>query len=209
MREHFFMESFFKKSTNMDGQIEFGPFCEYVEADQRLAKLLRRYGRPYAAENILGECRSVTAVLVADRPNSFRFHVADANSWTSAAELLSESRPAEASVLFRHARDVWAQILQRFPQAERFVSDVHGIEPDWQYFQTVSNVFDGLQLSEDGPPADERDTVFYHHSNGHSWAWIRNRTKPLEPSKARSPNARMMKNTTGCNWRSYIPSWAS
>ena len=170
--EHFFMESAFKISTNMDGQIQFGPFCEYVEADQRLAKVLHRYGRPYAAENILGECRTVTAVLVAERPNSLRYRVADANTWTLAAELLSHSRPAEASILLQRAREIWLQILQRFPQAKQSVSGVHGIESDWQYFQTVNDHFDELPTRKGESTAEEHDTIFYHHSNGRSWTRI-------------------------------------
>ena len=56
--EHFFMESVFNRSTNTDGQIQFEPFCEYVETDLKLAKVLHRSDRPYATARQLGKTAS-------------------------------------------------------------------------------------------------------------------------------------------------------
>jgi serine/threonine protein kinase/tetratricopeptide (TPR) repeat protein len=169
--ERFFMESVFNASVNLDGQIEPGPFCGYVETQLRLVQVLRQADRPYSAEVLLGECTTVTACLVAERPNALRYHVADANVLAMASELRADDRPAEAEILYRRARQVWSETANEFPHAKDYVSGVHGLQSDWKYFDELGRRFPELPATEtDTEKLNIHETVWHHHANGLSWA---------------------------------------
>jgi hypothetical protein len=121
----FFTKAVFAGSIKLDGMIEPGPFCSYLETHLRLADVLRRVDRPYEAEAILGECRNVTVPVVAERTNALRYRIADVNSWVLAAELLAERRPADAETAFRRARQLWTNNIQQFPHAKLYVSGTY------------------------------------------------------------------------------------
>ena len=171
--ERFIMEAAFKKSTSLDGQIEPGPFCGYVETQLKLADVLRRVDRPYAAEAMLGEAASAMAIVVAEYPNALRYRIADANIWALAAELLADRRPAEAQTLYRRARQVWTQAIEEFPHAREYVSGVHGLKADWTAYRDIEQLFPNVPATEDEEtPVSYRDTVFHARSTGRSWASV-------------------------------------
>ena len=208
--EHFLMEWLSKTRVSMDGQIEPGPFCAYVETHLRLARVLRRAGRPYEAEDILGECRTVTTVLVAERPNALRYRIADANVWALAAEHLIETRPAEAKIIYRRARQIWAEAVQQFPHAHDFVSGVHGFQTDWDHFQAIGRHFTDLPGREtDEEKLNTHQTVWFLHTNGRSWARVEEWEGAIRDYENPSPSEITTTPTTGSSSPSPTPSSAS
>jgi serine/threonine protein kinase/tetratricopeptide (TPR) repeat protein len=170
---HLLMEWLSKQNVALDGLIEPGPFCAYVETHLRLARVVGRAGRPYEAEDILGECRTVTDVLVAERPNALRYRIANANVWALTAELLIETRLAEAEIIYRRARQIWAEAVQQFPHAHDFVSGVYGFQTDWDHFQAIGRHFSDLPGREtDVEKLNTHQTVWFLHTNGRSWARV-------------------------------------
>ena len=75
---HFFVTT---RLLGEKGVYEPVPFCDYIETQQRLARVLLKLGRHYEAEYRLGQCMLAIHAIAADRPTVLRFQVAEANTW--------------------------------------------------------------------------------------------------------------------------------
>ena len=148
------MESVFKEnSISMDGLIEPGPFCGYMETQQRLAQVLNRMNRPYAAERCLGECSSAVTAIVAERPNSLRYNVAHANTWMLVAELLADRRSKDAETAYHEAKKLWTEINETFPHGRQ-----HPIQQD-----VSASLYGGAVPAHRMARALSHDPHLHHH----------------------------------------------
>jgi serine/threonine protein kinase/tetratricopeptide (TPR) repeat protein len=114
---------------------EEGPFCDYVETQLRLADVLGRSGRPYAAECVLGECVRTSVILSESRGDVLRYRVGIANSWAQVGELLADRRPEESKQAWAFAGELWHETIKAFPQAGNYRSGVHGPLNDFTWFE--------------------------------------------------------------------------
>jgi serine/threonine protein kinase len=170
---HLINESFYNHSKAADGLTEPGPFGNYVETQLQFAEVLHQVGRPYEAEDILGECRLVTSYMTVLCPNSLRYHIAEANVWALAADLLADGRPAEAELIHRRARQIWAQSIEKFPRAKDYVSGVYGLQSDWNRFEHMRLRFAQLPAMEnDTEKLKTRETVWFLHTEGRGEARV-------------------------------------
>ena len=93
-----------------DANWEYGPFCRYIETDLKLADVLRRMGRPYAAEYRLHQSMKAMFVIRSGQP-TLRHNVVEANAWALIWQLLREQRPSEAVAAREYAVLVWRETL--------------------------------------------------------------------------------------------------
>jgi serine/threonine protein kinase len=134
-----------------DGQFEHGPFCRYLETQLRLARVFQLLGRMEKAEQLLGDCTHTAAAICSRRQSVVRYHIAHANAWAMAAELLADIRPLEAEPARNHAMQIWQQTVLRFPHSPEYRSGVHGPVNDYMWFRGVLPVEMTRTLSSRSP----------------------------------------------------------
>ena len=167
----FFVESAFKQELNFEKHFQLVPFCEYVEIQLELARVLMKLGKPYAAEEVLGECTRTTQMLCDTRPDVLRFRVARANSWALASRLLGQRRPHESQLALDWASTVWRDTQRTFEFAPAYRSGVNGQLNDLDWFERefpdARNRSDTLEFENEN--AAVRETVFVQRALGLSW----------------------------------------
>ena len=161
----------FLQQLNLDENHEPRPFCDYVETQMHLARVLQKVGRPYEAESVLGQCERVCQLLAEGEPEprALRYLVAWANCWSEVGVLLAESRPSDSELAFRRAAAIWRHTRPRFPQAKYYRSGVRGLQADWDWFSSNYSQYleasRALKFGSDGQNLIH-DTVFYRHASG-------------------------------------------
>ncbi|MEX2139002.1 MAG: protein kinase [Pirellulales bacterium] len=170
-----FIVAVFKRQTNLDAQMEHGPFCAYIETQLRLSRALRQLGRSYEAEYRLGQSMLAMYVIAAERPSVLRYHVAEANIWALTWKLLEEVRPSEAEPARDKALVIWRKAMARFPHAAVYESGVHGAQSDLEWFRSLlDDTSAALLTSEALPPSPMAadgfpDIAFRHHATARSF----------------------------------------
>jgi serine/threonine protein kinase len=93
------------------------PFCSFAQTQLQLALVLRSLGRPYEAEQLLGEAM-ITVGMMGDleNTNARQIMLLYGKVYEAAADLLSSERPHEADAMRQSADCVWRAVAAYFPK---------------------------------------------------------------------------------------------
>jgi hypothetical protein len=118
-RPALFFSGFFSDDPKLKlwGNYEPGLFCSHGETQLQLALVLRSLGRPYEAEQLLGEAMVAGTIVAAENANGLRYLLHFGTVYDAAADLLSQDRPQEADTLRLSADYIWRATAAYFPNA--------------------------------------------------------------------------------------------
>jgi tetratricopeptide (TPR) repeat protein len=156
---------FFGREFRDDSYDEPELFCDYIEAQIRLSRVLRELGRPHEAELLLAEAERLSLIESGLYPEIMRLGLALAISRAELSLLLRSCRPVESQQAASGAADAWYFMNKQHPSVRHWRSGIGQTQTDLEWFQAT---FPDQDIAKPRPPEMENPGklpcgVFWRH----------------------------------------------